>query len=73
MARRSLLRPLLRWISLAGSVAVLALLGAAGTHQRHFTLFLGAVVGLSAVAVAIFVATAPPRERADGAGPPPMS
>ncbi|MGH7300869.1 MAG: hypothetical protein ACREKQ_11345 [Candidatus Rokuibacteriota bacterium] len=54
-------------------MAVLALLGAAGTHQRHFTLFLGAVVGLSAVAVAIFVATAPPRERADGAGPPPMS
>lgn len=37
---------------------LLAVLGATGTHQRNFPLFLSAVVGLSVLTVAIFVATA---------------
>lgn len=59
------MRPLLRWISLVGSAALLAAVGAAGTHQRDFPLFLTAVLGVSILAVVIFVATAPrggPRE-----------
>ena len=62
MPRRSPLRPLLRWISLVGSAALLAVLGAAGTHQRNFPLFLTAVLGLSVLTVAIFVATADSRK-----------
>jgi hypothetical protein len=54
-------RPLLRWISLLGCAAVLAVLGAANLHQRNFPLFLAAVVGVCAAAVAVFVATSPPR------------
>jgi hypothetical protein len=56
------LRPLLRWTSLVASGALLAVLGAAGTHQRNFPLFLAAVLGLSVLAVAIFVATADSRK-----------
>jgi ABC-type Fe3+-siderophore transport system permease subunit len=52
------MRALLRWISLAGCAALLAVLGAAGTHQRSFTLFLVAVLGAAAVTVIVFVATA---------------
>jgi len=49
---------LLRWTSLAGSVAVLGVLGAARWHLHSFALFLAVVVGLSLVTVAVFVATA---------------
>jgi hypothetical protein len=35
------------------------MLGVARTHQQHFTLFLGVVMGLSALAVAVFVLTEP--------------
>ena len=38
--RRWPLRPLLRWTSLLGGVALLAVLGAARTHQQNFPLFL---------------------------------
>jgi hypothetical protein len=49
-------------------VAVLATLGSSHTHQRNFLLFLGAVVVLSLLTVAVFVLTAP-RDRIDsGAG-----
>ena len=52
------MRALLRWISLLGCAALLAALGAAGTHQRHFTLFLAAVLGAAVVTVLVFVVTA---------------
>ena len=54
------MRPLLRWTSLLGSVGLLAVLGAARTHQQNFALFLTAVIGLSVLAVVVFVLTAPP-------------
>jgi hypothetical protein len=50
-------RPLLRWTSLIGSAALLAVLGAGNTHQRNFPLFLTAVVALSALTVVIYVVT----------------
>jgi hypothetical protein len=50
-------RPLLRWISLIGTAALLAVLGGAGTHQRNFPLFLASVIGLSVLAVTVFVFT----------------
>jgi hypothetical protein len=43
---------------------VLGVLGAARTHQHHFTLFLTVVVGLSALTVAVFVLTATPEAKA---------
>ncbi len=55
------MRPLLRWTSLAGSAALLAALGASNTHQQNFPLFLGSVMGLAVLAVAVFVLTEPPR------------
>jgi hypothetical protein len=64
VSRRRPLRQLLRWTSLVGCAALLAFLGAAGTHQRNFTLFLGSVLGLAVLAVAVFVLTEP-REGAD--------
>jgi hypothetical protein len=39
---------------------LLAALGAANMHQRNFPVFLTAVLGMSALAVAIFVLTASP-------------
>ena len=57
MFRRSLLRPLLRWISLVLGLAVLTWLGRANMHQRNFPLFLGAVLGLAVLIVGVFVAT----------------
>jgi hypothetical protein len=43
-------------------------LGASRTHLQNFTLFLAVVVGLSVLAVVVFVLTAP-RDRIDsGAG-----
>jgi hypothetical protein len=53
---------LLRWISLLGGAALLALLGGARTHQHNFPLFLGTVLGLSVLIVAVFVLTAPRHE-----------
>jgi hypothetical protein len=41
---------------------LLAVLGAAGTHQRNFPLFLTAVLSLSVLTIAIFVATADSRK-----------
>jgi len=41
---------------------LLAVLGAAGTHQRSFPLFLTAVLGLSVLTIAVFVATADTRK-----------
>jgi hypothetical protein len=41
---------------------VLAWLGAANLHQQNFSLFLMSVTGLSVLAVAVFVLTAPPGE-----------
>lgn len=38
---------------------MLAVLGGAGTHQRNFPLFLASVIGLSVLAVVVFVLTAP--------------
>ncbi|HEY7647649.1 MAG TPA: hypothetical protein VID04_01490 [Methylomirabilota bacterium] len=58
-SRRWPLRPLLRWTSLIGSAALLAYLGSTNTHQRDFTLFLVSVLGLAALAVTVFVLTAP--------------
>lgn len=58
MSRRSPLRPLLRWISLVGCAVLLGAVGAAGTHQKNFALFLAAVLGAAVVTVAVFVATA---------------
>jgi hypothetical protein len=52
------MRALLRWISLLGCAALLAFLGAAGMHQKNFTLFLIAVLGVTVVTVVVFVATA---------------
>ena len=40
-------------------MVLLAVLGSAGTHQRNFTLFLGSVLGLAVLAVAVFVLTEP--------------
>jgi hypothetical protein len=59
---------LLRWISLLGGAALLALLGGARTHQHNFPLFLGAVIGLSVLTVVVFVLTSPPAEIDSGAG-----
>jgi hypothetical protein len=42
---------------------LLAALGAANMHQRNFPLFLTAVLGMSALAVAIFVLTVPAERR----------
>jgi hypothetical protein len=36
---------------------VLAVLGAARTHQQSFALFLGVVLGLSVLVLVVFVAT----------------
>jgi hypothetical protein len=47
---------------------LLALLGGAGMHQRNFSLFLAAVLGLSVLAVAVFVLTAPRDGIDSGAG-----
>ena len=41
-----------------GAVALLATLGVARTHLHNFPLFLGALVGMAVVIVAIFIATA---------------
>lgn len=57
MPRESLLRPLLRWISLLASAALLGTLGAARTHLHNFPLFLTAVLGLAILIVFVFVAT----------------
>jgi uncharacterized membrane protein YeaQ/YmgE (transglycosylase-associated protein family) len=51
------MRALLRWISLLGCAALLALLGAAGMHQKNFTLFLVSVLGAAVVTVVVYVAT----------------
>jgi hypothetical protein len=56
-------RPLLRWTSLAGTAALLAVLGEARTHQHNFPLFLGLVLGVAVLIVAVFVATAPRRSQ----------
>lgn len=64
------MRPLLRWTSLVGCGVVLAALGAANMHQRNFTLFLVAVVGLSALAIAVFVLTADATKPASDPGSP---
>jgi hypothetical protein len=53
------LRPLLRWISLAGSAVVLGALGVANMHQQNFPFFLTAVLGLCVLTVAVFVLTEP--------------
>jgi hypothetical protein len=53
----SLLRPLLRWISLVAAALVLAALGACRFHQSRFVLFLGVVMALAVVVVAVYVAT----------------
>jgi hypothetical protein len=42
-------------------------LGAARTHQQNFPLFLTVVVGLSMLAVAVFVVTATPETPSAGA------
>jgi len=52
---------LLRWTSLLASAALLATLGTARVHQQNFPLFLSVVLGLSVLAVAVFVLTAPRR------------
>ena len=39
---------------------MLAALGAANLHQQNFPLFLTAVLGLSVLAVVVFMLTAPP-------------
>jgi hypothetical protein len=44
---------------------VLAVLGAAHVHQRNFPLFLGSVLALAVLAVAVFVFTAAPASEAD--------
>jgi len=67
VSRRSPLRPLLRWTSLIGSAVLLGVLGAARTHQQNFPLFLTVVVGLSVLAVAVFVLTAAPDAPSSGA------
>jgi hypothetical protein len=46
-------------ISLLGSVALLAALGVARTHQQNFTLFLSVVLGVAVLVVVVFVATEP--------------
>jgi Flp pilus assembly protein protease CpaA len=56
-------RPLLRWTSLAGTAALLAVLGEARTHQHNFPVFLGVVLSAAVLIVAIFVATAPRRRQ----------
>lgn len=58
MPQESLLRPLLRWISLLASAALLGALGVARTHLHNFPLFLAAVLGLAVLVVVVFVATA---------------
>jgi hypothetical protein len=59
----SILRPLLRWISLVAAALVLAALGAWRFHQSRFVLFLGIVMALAVVVVAVYVATAGGDER----------
>ena len=61
------MRPLLRWTSLIGTAVLLAVLGGSGTHQRNFPLFLASVIGLSVLAVTVFIFTASP-EAADAEG-----
>jgi cytochrome c oxidase assembly factor CtaG len=51
---------------------LLAVLGTARTHQQYFTVFLVAVIGLSVLAVVVFVLTAPrevPRSKVDSGEP----
>ena len=57
MCRSRPLRPLLRWISLVGSVALLAWFGTARTHQQNFPLFLATVMGLSVLIAVVYVFT----------------
>jgi len=52
------MRPLLRWISLVATVVLLAVLGAARTHQQNFVLFLGVVLGSAVLVLVVFVVTA---------------
>jgi hypothetical protein len=52
------MRPLLRWISLASVLVVLAVLGVARLHLHNFVLFLAIVLGLAVAIAAVFVATA---------------
>jgi hypothetical protein len=40
------------------TVALLAALGTARTHQQSFTLFLGLVLGMAVLTVVVFVVTA---------------
>jgi uncharacterized ion transporter superfamily protein YfcC len=61
-----LLRPLLRWISLLASAAVLGTLGVARTHLHNFPLFLAAVLGLAVLVVVVFVVTAGSDDRGAG-------
>ena len=42
-------------------MALLSALGTSHEHQQNFPVFLGSVMGLSVLAVAVFVLTAPPR------------
>jgi hypothetical protein len=65
VTRSSLLRPLLRWISLVAAALVLAALGAGRFHQGRFVLFLGIVMALAVVVVAVYVATADGDERSE--------
>ncbi|HEU4371486.1 MAG TPA: hypothetical protein VFV05_24960 [Methylomirabilota bacterium] len=46
---------------------LLAVLGAARTHQQNFTLFLTVVIGLSMLVVVVFVLTATPETPGAGA------
>ena len=41
---------------------MLAVLGAAGTHQRNFPLFLTVVLAVSVLTVVVYIATTGPRE-----------
>ena len=58
---------MLRWTSLLASAALLGVFGTARTHQQNFPLFLAVVVGLSVLAVAVFVLTTAPDAPSSGA------
>ncbi|MBI4241425.1 MAG: hypothetical protein HY613_06880 [Candidatus Rokubacteria bacterium] len=51
------MRPLLRWISLIGSGAVLYGLGVARFHHQNFSLFLALLLALAVLTVVVFLLT----------------
>ncbi len=56
------MRPLFRWISVAGSGALLYALGVNRLHHHNFPLFLAIVLALAVLTVVVFMLTRQTRD-----------